>query len=163
MEGRNIGLVHLALSITGEVPGSTNVTLTSEPPLTEDQKLTLMGLEPLTGTGTTDVSQMLSQRFMSLLAIGVRQALLAPLEQELRRSLGLTEFTVAFSLDQPMELRVGKLLFKNFLISYRYSLINSQAELWNLGLSYEWRDMLLTFSTNESGDEQFRVSRTWSF
>ena len=167
VDGRNVGPVHVDMKIHGviETAGGPRVEVSSEPELTQEQILTLIGLSAYAPGGTTDASQLLSQRAVSLLASGIREALLSPIEAQLTKSLGLQEFTLVASFNQPLEVNIGKYLFKNLLLSYRYTFLGSQDVRWNMGLSYQLpaRHYLVTFATNESGDIQFRVTRSWSF
>ncbi|HEY3397490.1 MAG TPA: translocation/assembly module TamB domain-containing protein [Armatimonadota bacterium] len=169
VDGRNIGPVHLVMDIRGGLPARTPqeqtvITLSSEPPLTQDQIRALVGLGAFGTSGTTDVNQVLSQRFGSLLAGGLRAALFSPIEEEFRRSLGLSEFTVAFTFDQPFEIRMGKYLVDNFLVNYHYTLVGQRTAKWDLGVSYDLpKNLRATYATNESGDHQFRIGRSWGF
>jgi len=164
VDGRSLGPVHLAMTIEGDLPQGPTVRVTAEPPLTQEQILALIGLEGLAPSGTTDLNELLSQRFVSLLATGFREALFEPIETQLKRYLGLEEFSVSFSFDQPLEVRLGKYLFRNFLVTYRYSLIGGRQEQWNLGVSYDLPQRYrVTYGSNESGEKQFRVTRQWAF
>ncbi len=168
VDGRNIGPVHLSMTIDGdlaEVSKGPVVKVTAEPPLTQEQVALLVGLQGLVPGGTTDFNELLSQRFLSVLGRGFREALFTPIETQVRKALGLSEFTVLFSFGQPLEVRMGKYLTDNFLVTYRYSLISPRNEQWNLGISYDLpvQKLRVTYSTNESGENQFRVGRAYSF
>jgi hypothetical protein len=162
--GRNIGPVHLAMTISGDLPHPPVISVHAEPPLSESQIYALIGLAGVVPTGTTDPSEMLSQRFADLLAAGFREAIFAPIESSLAHILGLQEFTVSFSFDQPLEVHLGKYLAKNFLVSYRYLLVGPRNEEWNLALSYDLSNgYRLSYGTNESKENALRVSKSYTF
>lgn len=167
VEGRSIGQVQLTMTIDNDFADperGTVIRVTAEPALTQEQIAILIGLAGLVPGGTTDVDELLSQRFVSILGRGFREALFNPLEAQVRRALGLTEFTVLFSFGQPLEVRMTKYLAKNFLVTYRYSLIGSRNEQWNLGISYDLPGGIrVTYGTDERETTQFRVSRGWTF
>jgi autotransporter translocation and assembly factor TamB len=165
VDGREMGPVYLTMRITGTDAAPPAVEVESEPPLTTDQILALVGFASFMPGGTTNLDQLLSQRVVSLLASGLREALLAPIEEELTRSLGLQEFSVMLTFDQPLQVTMGKYLVKNLMVNYRYTYVSAHDIRWNLGLSYQLpsKRNLVTFATNQSGDIQLRVSHSWSF
>jgi uncharacterized protein involved in outer membrane biogenesis len=162
--GRNIGPVHLDMTITGDLPHPPVITVKADPPLSQNQINSLIALAGVVPTGTTNTEELLSQRFADVLANGFRTAIFAPIESSLATILGLQEFSVSFSWDQPLEVRMGKYLAKNFTVNYRYLLIGPRNEQWNLALGYELPDHLrLSYGTNESGENSLRVSRSFTF
>ncbi len=167
VDGRNIGPVHLTMTIDGnfaEMSKGPTVRVTAEPPLTQEQIAVLVGLQGMVPGGTTDLDELLSERFVSIVGRGLREALFTPLQTQLRRALGLTEFTVLFAFGQPLEVRLSKYLVRNFLVSYRYSVIGPRNEQWTLAVNYDLPgNYRVSYSTNESEETQFRVSRSWSF
>lgn len=168
VNGRELGPVHIILEINGKLPNTPEtkdvIQVKSDPQLSEDQILTLIGMRPFQGAGPTDLSQAVSEQFASLLAIGFREALLAPIAAELRRSLGLSEFTVNFSFDQPLEVRIGKYVFRHLLVSYRFRAVGPEQEEWDLALNYVLPSRYqVSYSTDENGENQFRVSHGWTF
>lgn len=164
VEGRDLGAVHVILTIEGEMGEPADIWVESVPPLSEDQILTLIGMQPFQGAGPMDLSQAVSEQFASLLAVGFREVLLAPIAAELRRSLGLSEFSVAFSFDQPLEVRIGKYIFRHLLVSYRLRGVGQDEEEWDLALNYELPSRYgVSYNTDENGETQFRVSHGWTF
>ena len=164
VEGRNVGPVHLIMTISGDLPRPPRIDIKAEPPLTAQQINTLVALAGLVPPGTTETSDVLSQRFANLLAVGFREALFTPIQASLQRFLGLQELSVTFSFDQPLEVRMGKYVAQDFLVSYRYSLVGPRNEYWNLALSYELTNKYrVSYGTNESGENSFRVSRGFAF
>lgn len=168
VDGEPLGPVHIYYEISGTLPPPVKVDVSSEPPLSEEQIYAIVGREPfarLAATGPpADLSQVVSKQFMGLLAAGFRAKIFEPLEEQIRRTLGLSEFTVYFAFDQPLEMRIGKHLFKDLSVSYRHTVISETTDEWDLSLSYELpRRLHLSYTTNESGETQVRIGRTYQF
>ncbi len=166
--GEPVGPIHIFIDISGKLPDKIKVTAESEPPLTEEQIYAILGTEPfgeLAATGrATDLSQILSEQFMGLLAAGFRTKIFEPLEEELKSLLGLSEFSVYFAFEQPLEVRIGKYVMKDLSVSYRHTVVAETTDKWDLSLSYELpRRLRFSYSTNESGEAQVRIGRTYRF
>lgn len=160
-----VGPVHIYLNFSGGIPGQIRVTATSEPPLAEEQIYAILGAEPFGGlTAAGQIGgQALSQRFVSLLAMGLRAGVLEPLEAQLRQLLGLAEFSINFRLDQPVEVRVGKYIVRNLLVSYRRSVGSGEDEWW-LSVSYEvLPGTVVSYYTRYDGEERFSVGMRRTF
>ncbi|MBC7287750.1 MAG: translocation/assembly module TamB domain-containing protein, partial [Armatimonadetes bacterium] len=160
VDQRTVGPVRIYLSIDGQVPGELSVRATSEPPLAEEQIYAILGAVPLGGftPAAGGATEVLSQRFVSLIAMGLRASILEPLEAKLREFLGLTEFTVSFQLEQPVEVRLGKYLARNLLVSYRYQLGTPGRETWLLSVSYEvLPNVVVSYRARDDGEERFSV------
>ncbi len=168
VDGQPLGPVHIYYEISGALPPPVKVEVSSEPPLSEEQIYAIVGREPfarLAATGpSAGFSDIVSKQFMGLLAAGFRAKIFEPLEAELRRALGLSEFSVYFAFDQPLEVRIGKYLVRDLSVSYRHTVISETTDEWDLSLSYQLpRRLGLSYTTNESGETQVRVGRTYRF
>ncbi|MCD6350703.1 MAG: translocation/assembly module TamB domain-containing protein, partial [Armatimonadetes bacterium] len=160
MDGRVVGPVHLYLNFSGELPGEIQVKATSEPPLAEEQIYAILGAEPFGGLMAAGEagSEALSRRFASLLAVGLRAGVFEPLEAQLRQLLGLAEFSINFALDQPIEVRLGKYLVRNLLVSYRQSLGAGADNEWWVTVSYEVAPgTVVSYYARDDGEERFSV------
>jgi len=160
VDGRVFGPVHLYLNFTGELPGTIEVKATSEPALAEEQIYAILGAEPFGGLMAAGEAggQALSQRFVSLLAVGLRAGVFEPLEAQLRELLGLAEFSINFALNQPIEVQMGKYLVRNLLVSYRQALGAGDDNEWWLVISYEVvPGAVVSYHTRDDGEERFSV------
>lgn len=160
IDGWVVGPVHLYLNFAGELPGEIKVSATSEPPLAEDQIYAILGAGPFGGlmAGGQAGDEAVSERFVSLLAAGLRVGVFEPLEAQLRELLGLAEFSINFTLDQPVEVCLGKYLVRNLLVSYRQGLGASKENQWWLSVSYEVvPGTVVSYYTRDDGEKRFSV------
>ncbi len=169
IDGRQVEQLIVFVEIDGNLPAPINLHLTSRPPLSEDQLYQIIGTQPLglmtaRGEGGTDITKLLSQKFTGLLAAGFRATVFRPIEEQIRQALGLEEFTVLFGFDQPVDVHLGKYLIKDLLVSYRHSVVSEMQDEWDLSISYKLpRRLDLSYTTDEKGDTQFRISSTREF
>jgi hypothetical protein len=166
VEGQILGPVHIYLGIEGELPGVLNVKARSEPSLAEEQIYAILGAEPLglLPTGAASPSDAMSQQFVSLLAKGLQASVFEPLEAGLRSILGLSEFAVSFGVNQASELRVGKYLVKDLLVSYQRALGTGSLEDWSLSVSYEVSPgSVVSYDARSDGETRFMIGRRREF
>jgi len=167
VNNRPINQLTIFIKISGALPNNINLTLSSQPPLSEDQLYQIIGTGPLglvAGRGGSSLGDLFSQQFTGLLAAGFRTAVFRPIEEQIKQALGLDQFTVMFGFDQPVDVRIGKYVMEDLLVSYRHTVISETEDEWDLGLSYELpRKFRVSFTTNEENDTQFRISYTRSF
>jgi hypothetical protein len=166
IDGQVFGPVHLYLNFFGELPGTVEVKASSEPPLAEEEIYAILGAEPFGGlTAARDAgTQALSERFVSLLAVGLRAGVFEPFEAQLRELLGLAEFSINIALEQPVEVRLGKYLVRNLLVSYRQSLGGEGKNQWWLAISYEvGPGTVVSYHTRDDGEERFSVGYRRTF
>ncbi len=169
VDGRQLEQLRILINIDGNLPEPINLHLTSEPSLSEDQLYQIIGAQPLGlfaahGAEGTDIARLLSQQFSGLLAAGFRATILRPLEEQIKQALGLDQFTVLFGFDQPVDVRIGKHVMENLLVSYRHNVVSEFEDEWDLSLSYELpRRLRVSFATDEKGDSQFRIGSTREF
>jgi hypothetical protein len=164
--GGRPGPVHLYVSVSGDIPRDVRVQLRAVPNLTDAQIVALLGAQPLPGlsSSTSGGGDVLSEQALNILAAGFKTAVLEPVEAELVRVLGLTEFSINFGFNQEVDLRVGKYLIRNLEVSYRRSLGRAGGEGYLLGLSYRLKDRLhVTYTTNELGESRVQASYDTSF
>lgn len=165
VEGRLVGPVHIYLTFAGQLPGEIQVKATSDPPLAEQEIYAILGAEPFGGLATaTSAVDALSERFVSLLGLGLQAGVFEPLEAELRAMLGLSEFQITFALNQPVEVRVGKYLLKDLLVSYQRALTPEERVDWWLSVSYEVKPgTVIGYYARSDGEKRFTVGRrrTW--
>jgi len=167
VDGRQIDQLTIFINIDGNLPNNINLTLSSRPPLSENQLYQIIGTGPLglvTGEGGGSLTDMFSQQFTGLLAAGFRTAVFRPIEEQIKQALGLDQFTVMFGFDQPIDVHIGKYVMEDLLVNYRHTVVSETEDKWDLGLSYELpRKFRVSFTTDEKSDVQFRISYTRSF
>ncbi len=166
VDGQILGPLHIYVGISGELPGTLSVTARSEPSLAEAQIYAILGAEPLgiLPTGAASSGDALSERFVSLLEYGLRASVFQPVEAQLRALLGLSEFAVTFGVNQATEVRVGKYLVKNLLVSYQRSLGTGGLEDWWLSVSYEVAPgSVVSYYSRSDGEKRFMVGRQRTF
>ncbi len=166
--GQTVGPIHIYIDIAGSLPDQITVRTRSEPLLSEEQIYAMLGTEPfgqLVGTQeAANIRGIVSKQFMGLLAAGFRAKIFEPIEEQLRRTLGLSEFSVHFAFDQPLEVHIGKYVLEDFLVSYQHTIVAETTDKWDLSLSYRLpRRLHVSYSTNESGEAQVRIGRTYAF
>jgi hypothetical protein len=169
VNGRDIGTVTIRLVIDGTLSEQMDISVASTPPLAEEQIYALLGTAPFGGvisagnTGFDSAGQMVSRQFLSALAVGFRTAVFMPIEQELRRSLGLSELSVNFTFDQPVEIRIGKYLMEDLLVSYRTAFGSGDDE-YDITVSYEFGPKLrVSYTTDERSQSRLQVEKVWDF
>ncbi len=168
--GREIGPVKIGMALTGQLPDQWEIQVWSTPPLQESQIYALLGAAPFgyflaggEGAAGTDIQRLVSEHFLSALAAGFKVAIFEPLEQQLRRALGLSEFSVNFTFNQPVEIRIGKYLVENLLVSYRTAL-GTQDEEYDMTVSYEvGRSLRISYTTDERNRSRVQLERVWVF
>ncbi len=159
IEGRYIGPVRIHLLISGRLPGQLRLEARSDPPLPEEQIFALLGSQPLGAlTTSAEASGAAARQFLAVLATGLRVGVLEPIEQQLRMLLGLAELTITLQVNQPVEIRLGKYLVENLLVSYQRSIGGPGETHWRLAVSYEvGRRFAVSYITTDEGDERFAV------
>jgi len=167
MAGRDTQPVHIYLQISGQLPDQVRIDTYSKPPLSEQQILAMLGIGTLGGlgpaTGATSISEVVSKRFLSLLAMGFRTTIFEPIEEQLKRTLGLSELSINFTFDQPLELRIGKYMIKNFLVTY-HTVMGEFRNEWEMGLSYELpRGLRVAFTTDDQNENLVQIEYTTNF
>lgn len=151
--------VHMA--VEGEIPNDIHVRLWSEPPLQEEQLVAMLGAESLgglTGGGGAEETTV-SQQALSMLAAGFRATIFEPIETELMRLLQLSEFNVRFGFNQETEVRLGKYLVKDLLVSYQHSVGGGGDDRYQLSLSYRLKNrVFVAYTTNERNENRVKLT-----
>lgn len=169
LNGRDIGQVTVRIALVGQLPDQWDLKVSSSPPMDEDQIYAMLGGAPLgylTGgdSGPQDIQQMVSQQFLSALAAGFRMKVFAPIEQSLKRALGLSELSLNFTFNQPVEIRVGKYLMEDLLVSYRTAFGSEDGGEYDLSVSYEVGNQLrVSYSTDEGSRDTMALEKVWEF
>jgi len=161
--GQEAGPVQVMIAVEGRLPDDIRVHTWSDPPLSEEQLVAMLGartLGSLTGIGAGEsVTDALSQQALQALAAGFRATVFSPIETELARMLGLTEFTVSFGFNQAVSVRLGKYVLRDLLVSYQRSIGGGPDEQYTLSISYRLRDQLrIAYTTNELGESRVKVT-----
>jgi len=165
VNGREVGPVEVKLEVGGTLPANILVTATSRPPMAEEQIYALLGTQPfLAGLGTgRNLTDVMSKQFMSALGLAFRHYLFQPFEEELKEMLGLSTLEVSFAVDQSVELKVGRYLVKDLLVTYERPL-GGPEEKFDLGVSYKVGDQVeVTYQTDETNEDKLLVEYVRSF
>lgn len=167
VQGRDIGPVTIEITLSGTLPDQFEIRADSSPSLAEEQIYALLGTAPLgylTGSGAQgDLGSVLSDQFLGALAAGFQVAIFEPIEQELRRTLGLSELSLNFAFNQPVEIRLGKYLMEDLLVSYRTAFGGADDE-YDLTVSYVIDDRTrVSYTTDERDRHRIQVERVWQF
>jgi len=165
LDGSSIGPVKITLEISGELPPPFDIRTTSNPPVSDEESLRLLtfgqsrpGEEVVSGDAVS-ADQMVAQALSDRLMRGVLQ----PLEEEISSVLGLEQFQIGVGLNQPVQMRVGKYLVDNLLLSYERGAGGPDDE-FDLRLSYALKDRYqATWHTDEDQRQEVTVEYTWQF
>lgn len=166
--GWGAGDVEIIILVHGNLPDDIRVDTRSEPPLSEQQILALIGSEQLAGLEVggrgRGFDEILTEQALNLLAAGFRARIFDPIESELRRILGLSEFNVTFGFDQAVDIRLGKYLLKDLLVSYERSFGTAGIDEYDLSVSYRLKNRLrVAYTTDERGDHRIKLSYDMDF
>lgn len=165
LDGSSIGPVKITLEISGELPPPFDIRTTSNPPVSDEESLRLLTFgqsrpgEEIASGEAVSADQMVAQALSDRLMRGVLQ----PLEEEISSVLGLEQFQIGVGLNQPVQMRVGKYLVDNLLLSYERGAGGPNDE-FDLRLSYALQDRYqATWHTDEDQRQEFTVEYTWQF
>ncbi len=161
--GEDDETIQVMIAVEGRLPDDIRVRTWSDPPLTEEQLLVMLGSQTLSalsgGGGTGNLADALSEQALQALAAGFRAAIFKPIESELAKALGLSEFTISFGFNQAMGVRLGKYLIKDLLVSYQRSIAGGAGEQYLLSISYRLRDQFrVAYTTDELGHSRVKVT-----
>ncbi len=159
--GWGSGDVEVFISIRGDIPDQLQVDTWSSPALNEQQILALVGAQQLGGLQVSgrDFGDALSEQALNLLAAGFRATIFQPIETELMRLLGLSEFNVSFGFNQNVEFRLGKYIVDDLLLSYERSVGGADEDSYDLSLSYRLKNRLrVAYTTNQRGENRVKLS-----
>lgn len=160
--------IRVSVNVSGTLPDHVVVNTSSDPALTETQIYALLGGIPfaqLPGIGSSDanVTQIVSQQFLASLANAFKLRVFQPLEDQLRRLLGLEELGVTFYYDQPVAVRVGKYVVRDLLVTYE-SPLGGPVEQYDLNLSYQLPGgRRIAYHTDERNDQRVEAGYGWTF
>lgn len=161
------GQVRIVMDISGALPDLV-INATSDPPLSNEQILSLLagaGLSPggALGLQPDNAQALLSERVVETMAAALRAQVFAPLEEELQRLLGLSQLGITFAYDQPVSVQVGKYLVENLLVTYRHTFADAPSG-YEMELSYRLPSGLsVNLYQREDGDSRFEIGYRRSF
>lgn len=168
VDGRAIGPITIHMAVNGTLPFQdyADVQVSSDPPLSQEAILALVGMAPFSGSQIAeggDLEDVLSQQFVSALGAAFRLYVFQPFEEELKELLGLSVFEVSFAFDQPVAVRIGGYLMEDLLITYRTAAIGG-SEDYDLEISYRVdRSYEVGFATDERNNTRIFVEKTFTF
>lgn len=137
--GEGVGDVEVILEVSGALPDGIRVKASSQPPLAEEQIYALLGTEQLGGLmgggGGQPSGDVMSKQFVTALGAAFRHYIFQPFTEDLKKMLGLSMLEVSFAFDQPVEIKIGKYLVEDMLVTYETSMAGIDND-WELGVSY---------------------------
>lgn len=160
--------IRVSVNVSGTLPDHVVVRTSSNPALTETQIYALLGGIPfaqLPGISGRDANftQIVSQQFLASLANAFQLRIFEPIEDQLRRLLGLSELSVMFYYDQPTSVRIGKYVIRDLEITYQAP-IGGPVDQYDLNLSYQLPGgQRITYHTDERNDQRLQAGYSWSF
>lgn len=137
-------------------PDNLILELSSDPPLSRDE--ILAGLAQQIGIARLARGEDLER----VLRAQLSQALFGSVGQAVARAFGLEEFTIEYDVDRPLQLRVGKLLIRNFYTTLTSEFGTSARHIWAL----EWRftpNTMLSFSVDNQSRYDLLYRITYRF
>jgi translocation and assembly module TamB len=151
-----IGPTRIVATIRGVAPDALEAPeLESDPPLPRERILALLGQR----AGLADLAQ---GDFSAALRAELTRRLFAPVTLALGRAIGLTELSVEYDFEQPLRLRLGKLLFSNLYLSLTTTFEQQQQWLWALEYRFA-RGWELALRLNQHGHREAIVWHTTRF
>ncbi|MFP3904925.1 MAG: translocation/assembly module TamB domain-containing protein, partial [Armatimonadota bacterium] len=165
--GQPLGRVDITLALTGRLPDAIDIRLSSDPPLEQQHIYALLqsaSLGYLVGDGDgQQLSSVMSETFTRALAAGFRTTVFKPIETQIRETLGLDQLQVNVAFDQAVEVKLGKYVMENLLVSYTSS-VGDSADSYEVDISYEIaRKIRVTYHTDEDQEERLQLERVWEF
>lgn len=164
--GRDIGTLDVLLEVSGSLPNQIQVRASSMPPLSEEQIYALLGAQQLGGVGADGgeaLSDVMSRQFMDALGAAFRHYIFQPFAEDLKKMLGLSMFEISFAYDHPVQIKVGKYLIENLLVTYQASMLGVDNE-WEAAVSYQVSDRYkVSFQTNHLNNSRLFVEYVRSF
>jgi hypothetical protein len=111
-----------ATLISEAQPGQQlTIQATSDPPLSQDQILALLGMQSAlqaVARGGASAQDALRNTVTDAFTGAVLPTLFNPVETSIERSLGLEDFSIDFALDQPTQILMTKKLYGHFHVTY---------------------------------------------
>ena len=153
----------IRLLLTGPADRLTQ-TLTSDPPLPEDQIVALLGLPGrISRFAEGDTRAALESEMLQLFDEQVSGRLLSSLEQKVKDVLQLDEFRIKAGLGiDSVSVQLGKYLFDNLYVSYSRTFTQKPYEAFRLELRLT-PSMLLSTGLDNTGDLRLGVETKFRF
>jgi len=163
--GEDLGPVKVTLNLSGELPPNHVLAASSEPPLPSSEVNELLAIAPLRPDSrlASDRAQGVDDMLANAVASRIFHGVLSPLQEELSETLGLEQFDITVGLNQPVELRVGKYLVKDLLVSYRRTAGGPEEE-YDLRVSYNVKGRYeVGWQSDERQRSEFAIEYRWRF
>ncbi len=167
VDGRQVGEVNLLLELSGHLPDGIQVKVQSQPPLAEEQIYALLGTEQLSGllgSGESEpLGDVMSRQFVTALGAAFRHYIFQPFTEDLKKMLGLSMLEVNFAFDQPVQVKIGKYLVDDLLVTYEAGLAGTDQE-WEMSVSYSVADRYkVTYQADQTNDNRLFVEYVRTF
>ncbi|MDH7570028.1 MAG: translocation/assembly module TamB domain-containing protein, partial [Armatimonadota bacterium] len=133
------------------------IELTADPALQEQDIYRLLTRQDVLArlVGGQDANQdvaieaILKEEVVNFMATALQPRLFEPVERAIADRLGLTEFSITASFDQPVEIKMGKRLVKGLRVSYTRS-VSARDAKFRFRVEYEiWDNVSASWSTDE--------------
>jgi len=167
VNGRDVGAVSVMLRVTGELPDKVEIHAQSVPPLAEEQIYALLGAEELAGLAsggeTESLGDVMGRQFVVALGAAFRHYIFQPLTEDIKQLLGLSMLEVSFAFDQPVQVKIGKYVVKDLLVTYETQTLAANDQ-WDLQVSYEITDQYrVSYQTDETSNNRMFVEYVRTF
>ncbi|MDR7497595.1 MAG: translocation/assembly module TamB domain-containing protein [Armatimonadota bacterium] len=142
-----VGPTRIIATVRGVAPDALEPPeLESDPPLPREQILALLGQR-------AGLAHLAAGDFSAALRAELTRRLFAPVTLAISRAIGLTELSVEYDFEQPLRLRLGKLLFSNLYLSATVTFEAQQQWLWALEYRFA-RGWELALRANQFGHRE---------
>lgn len=109
-----------------------------------------------------DINQVLQEEVEGLLTANLRLHLFDPFEQRVEEAFNLSEFRLEYDSEENIQLKLGKNLVKNLLVSYATTF--SEEPKKALSLSFEFsKNKVLSYSVDEKQDYKLGLGLRYRF
>ena len=109
-----------------------------------------------------DINQVLQEEVEGLLTANLRLHLFDPFEQRVEKTFNLSEFRLEYDSEKNIQLKMGKNLVKNLLVSYATTF--SEEPEKDLSLSFEFsKNKVLSYSVDEKQDYKLGLGLRYRF
>jgi autotransporter translocation and assembly factor TamB len=142
-----VGPTRIVATVRGVAPDALELPeLESDPPLPREQILALLGQR-------AGLAHLAAGDLSAALRAELTRRLFAPVTLAISRAIGLTELSVEYDFEQPLRLRLGKLLFSNLYLSATVTFEEQQQWLWALEYRFA-RGWELALRVNQFGHRE---------
>lgn len=141
-----VGPVRVTMTVGGIAPDQLTLHADADPPLPQQEILALLGQR-------AGLAQLLTGDVATALRLEISRRLFAPVSLAIGRALGLDEFVIEYDFEQPLRLRVGRLLLSNLYMTVTTTFEARQRFLWALEYRFA-RNWRLAFRVDQDSQRE---------